>query len=146
MQFKHSVDQFENSKGLLDDYRYVRNYVPLLGLVCAGGGVEYYEQDEEIHVPYWLCDDVTKSFALQVQGNSMVGAGILPGDYVILQRGKIPTDGKIVVASVEGNQFLRRYFRHEEGVLLKPENKEYAPTLTKSVHIQGVYVGLIRKD
>lgn len=143
--FKHSVDQFKNSEGLLDDYRYVRNYVPLLGYVCAGGGIEYYEQDEELHLPYWLADDVTKAFALEVQGESMNGANIEPGDYIILQKGKMPEDGKIVVASVDGSQFLRRFYRHKEGVLLKPENPEFAPILSEDVQIMGVMVGLIRK-
>ncbi len=100
--------------------------VPILGEVAAGGFEEAVENPEGI-LPVEISDsrDLSDFFALRVRGESMIGAGILPGDTVIVERGE-PRSGQIVVALVENEATVKRLHLGPGGVVeLRPENPEF---------------------
>lgn len=124
--------------------------IPLLGKVAAGRPIEAMSYNESVEVPPSLLRNPDKSFALKVSGNSMIEDGILDGDIIIVQKQSSATNGEIVVATVDQESTVKRfYLRQKEKRLieLKPANSEmksmwYEPD---QVSLQGVVVGLIRR-
>lgn len=122
--------------------------VPLLGRVTAGNPVAAEENVvRRIPVPAeWTAGGL--HFALRVDGDSMVGAGIYDGDYVIVRQQGNPSSGKIVVALIEDSKTtVKRLTRHGSHFVLQPENPRYRaiPIGSESAAIQGVVVGLMRE-
>lgn len=122
--------------------------VPLLGRVIAGSPVVAEENVERrIPVPAeWTAGG--PHFALRVDGDSMVGAGIYEGDYVIVRQQRDPPPGEIVVALIEGNKTtVKRLTRHGARFVLQPENPRYRaiPIESELAAIQGVVVALMRE-
>jgi repressor LexA len=121
--------------------------VPLVGRVAAGSPVVADENVERrIPVPAeWTAKGV--HFALRVDGDSMIGAGIYEGDYVIVRQHKDPPTGKIVVALIEDRTTVKRLTRQGSRVVLQPENPRHRPISieSESASIQGVVVGLMRE-
>lgn len=118
--------------------------VPLVGQVRAGQPVLAEENLlDRLSVP----EDLTRgegSFALKVHGDSMIGAGILDGDTVILTPTPTVESGAIAVVLVDGEATVKRVF-HERGALrLQPENPSYPPILTRNASVVGRVVGLLR--
>ena len=121
--------------------------LPVLGFIPAGGPVVTDE-----YVSDWMSvgDDLAKStegyFILNVTGSSMINAGILEGDLVVVNAKKQPRDGDIVVALVDNANTLKRFVKRDGKVYLKAENKNY-----KDIHpleelvVQGVVTSLIRR-
>jgi repressor LexA len=86
------------------------------------------------------------SFILHVTGDSMIGAGIMPGDLVIIEKGRSPKNGDIVIAEVDGS-YTMKYFRREQGrIILEAANPKY-PALTPRCEMRliGVVVACVRK-
>ncbi len=120
--------------------------VPLFGYIAAGSPIEAIENPGEmINVP---SDMVGKkqTYVLQVRGQSMIEAGILDGDYVVIEKADTANNGEIVVALLE-NQFatLKRYFKEKDHIRLEPANSTMSPIRAKEVTIQGKVVGIIRR-
>jgi repressor LexA len=120
--------------------------VPILGKVPAGKPLFSEENIEGLlSVP----DDMGsgKLFALQVKGDSMIGAGILNGDKVILKQQGTAENGEIVCAVINGEATLKRFFKKDGVVTLKAENEQYAPIVVSEgeFRIAGRVVGLLRK-
>jgi repressor LexA len=120
--------------------------LPLLGYVPAGGPVlteEYIESWFDVGP-----DIVQKEeghFLLKVTGDSMIDAGILEGDIVIVNSKKVPNRGDIVVALVDNQNTVKRYMREEGKVYLKAENQAYENIYPEhDLSIQGVVAGLLR--
>lgn len=120
--------------------------VAVVGRVPAGQPVEAIEHDcgtvavsEEI-----LCGG--EAYALKVEGSSMVEAGVLDGDYVIVRKQETADDGDIVVALIQNEATLKRFFRERTGVRLEPANREMARIQVTSgeFRIQGKVVGVVR--
>ena len=122
--------------------------VPLVGRVTAGSPV-VGEQNVERRIPVpaeWTADGA--HFALRVDGDSMIGAGIFEGDYVIVRQQADPPPGEIVVALVDDNKTtVKRLVRDGARFVLQPENPNYRPIPieSESAAIQGVVVGLMRE-
>lgn len=123
--------------------------LPLLGKVAAGAPIEEFSHDETVDVPPSLVRNPSKSFALKVKGNSMIDDGIFDEDIILVQKQENATNGEIVVATVENESTVKRFFvdRKKNHIELRPANSSmqsmwYPPD---KVHIQGVVVGLIRK-
>lgn len=127
--------------------------IPLLGKVAAGRPLESFSHDEFVDVPPSLVRNAGKTFALKVSGDSMIDDGIHDGDIILVQKQATASNGEVVVASIENESTVKRYFlrSHPEEknkmVELRPANTSmqsmwYQPQL---VDIQGVLVGLIRK-
>jgi repressor LexA len=86
------------------------------------------------------------SYVLEVKGSSMIEDGILEGDYVVIEKSEIAKNGDIVVALVdEGLATLKRFYKEGDAVVLRPANATMQPIYPKSVRIQGICVGLVRR-
>lgn len=121
--------------------------VPLLGKVTAGNPIEAIEMpDEFFTIPSYLIPTKKEVFALKVNGESMINAGIHDNDIVIVQRQQIANNGDIVVAMTEDNEVTLKTFYKEDGYFrLQPENDTMAPIILDKVSIVGKAIGLYRK-
>jgi repressor LexA len=121
-------------------------HVPLLGRVPAGPLEEAIEEVED-HLPVEGTADPDRLFALRVQGDSMTGAGILPGDLVIVRRQERAASGEIVVAKVGDEATVKRLRLRGRRVELHAENPAYAPIVTdaETVTILGKVVEVRRR-
>jgi repressor LexA len=113
--------------------------LPLVGSVAAGAP-RLAEQDVED----WVSTPFAGDFVLRVTGDSMLGAGILDGDMVVVRRAPTADDGEIVVAQIEDEATVKRLRRADGQVQLLPENDAYAPIVADEVTVLGVVVGVMR--
>ncbi len=119
--------------------------VPLLGRVAAGAPLLAEENIEDfIEIPKFLGDD-GGCFALRVTGTSMVKAGILDGDVVVVRQQDSADDGDIVVALLDDGATLKRFFREADQVRLQPENDDMEPILTRDPRVVGKVTGVLRR-
>jgi len=119
--------------------------VPLLGTIAAGEPIEAIEDKEKLAVPMELLPHLN-CYALRVKGDSMIEAGILDGDYVIVERNFYPENGDVVVALLDNeNATLKRYFREQTRIRLQPANKKMKPIFTKNPVIQGIVRAVMRQ-
>ena len=119
--------------------------LPLVGRVAAGVPITAEENIEDyIDVPPILGGDEGQ-FILAVRGDSMVDAGILDGDYVVVRPQDTAADGEIIVALVEEEATVKRFFREPDHIRLQPENKTMEPIIVRDVSILGRVVGVFRK-
>jgi len=121
--------------------------VPVKGKIAAGQAIEMFEEiDEEIEVPLDMLKGYGEYFALKVQGESMINAHIIDGDYVILKRQYTAENNSIVAAVVDDKITLKRINVRDEQVELVPENDAYQVMVydPKRVRIIGKMIGLIR--
>ena len=119
--------------------------LPVVGQVAAGQPVLAEENIEEyVPVPQIAGGDEGE-FVLRVKGDSMVGAGIFEGDYVVVRPQETATDGEIVVALVEDEATVKRFFKEEDHVRLQPENDTLDPIRSRDVQLLGRVVGVCRR-
>jgi len=120
--------------------------VPLLGRVAAGEPV-VSEEYIEGYVPVTADLAEGTTFALRVEGESMIDHGILPGDVVIVRNGTVPRDGDIVVALVDNETTIKRFYRRDGNIELRPANRTMQPITVRAdrVVIQGVVLALERR-
>ena len=121
--------------------------LPFVGDVAAGTGVLASETEHEMmSVPEQFAGR-GESFVLQVRGDSMIEAGILAGDYIIVQRQPTANTGEIVVAGIPGDEAtVKRYFPQGARVVLKPENASMEPMEfdAADVHVFGRVISVLR--
>jgi repressor LexA len=120
--------------------------VPLVGSVAAGQPILAEENIEEyVDVPA-AAGGEDGDFILRVRGESMIDAGILEGDFVVVRPQEVALDGEIVVALVgdEAEATVKRFFREPDHVRLQPENTTMEPIRSKDVRVLGKVVGLYR--
>lgn len=119
-------------------------HVPLLGTVTAGMPILAVEQIEG-YIPYTGRVSRDKPlFALKVRGESMLWAGILNGDIVIAEKTPYAANGEIVVAMIDDEATVKRFYKENGHFRLQPENDEFEPIITNEVVILGKVVALIR--
>ena len=121
--------------------------VPLLGKITAGNPIEAIQNPNEFFsLPAYLVPKDKEVFTLNVSGDSMINAGILDGDIVIVERRNTARNGEIVVAMTEDNEVTLKTFYKENGhIRLQPENDTMAPFIFDNVFILGKAIGLYRK-
>ena len=119
--------------------------VPLVGNVAAGSPIlaEEYVEDQ-IPMPEALMGEGKHSI-LKVHGDSMINAGIMDGDYVVVRQQATANNGEIVVAMIDGSATVKRFYRENGHFRLQPENSTMAPILTRTVDIAGKVVTVYRK-
>ena len=120
--------------------------VPLLGQVAAGMPIlaeenfeEYLAMPKEI-VPY----DTKETFALEIKGESMVKAGILNGDKIIVRQTNVAENGDIIVALIDNEATCKRFYKEKHRIRLQPENDLMEPMYFDEVQILGKVIGLVR--
>ena len=122
--------------------------IPLLGLVPAGIPTEAIEQKETIMVPHYMIRNEAETFALKVEGQSMIEEQILDGDYVVVNAQNTSHDGQTVIALIDGDSAtVKKFYREADGrIRLQPANPEMEPIIEEpeNVQIQGIVVGVIR--
>jgi len=118
--------------------------VPLLGTVAAGLPLYAEENIENYYpIPAELLPNA-ETFMLKVKGNSMVNAGILEGDQIIVEYRATAHNGDIVVALVNDSATVKRFFKEKSHYRLQPENDSMEPIIVNRVEILGKVIGLFR--
>lgn len=121
--------------------------IPLHGRIAAGVPIEAMEGQAMLSVPAALLG-AGDHYALEVAGDSMIEAGILDGDYALIQRTETGREGQIVVALIDENEATLKYFRKQGGqIRLDPANAAYEPQIydPRQVRIQGRLAGILRR-
>lgn len=121
--------------------------LPLLGFIAAGSPLEpHTDPNASFYVSASLLSGKNTAYVLQVKGNSMIEDGILDGDFVVIEKMSEATNGDIVVAIVDNNlATLKKFYKEDGRVVLKPANSEMSPIYPTSLTIQGKAVGIVRK-
>ena len=119
--------------------------LPVVGRVAAGSPILAEENIEDyVEVPP-IAGGEEGEYVLRVAGDSMVDAGILDGDYVIVHKQQTADNGEIVVALVGEEATVKRYFREADHIRLQPENASMEPIRTREVVVLGKVVGVCRR-
>ena len=124
--------------------------LPLVGQIAAGGPLLAEQNIEDyVGVPEPLSSGGDE-FLLRVKGESMIDAGILPGDYVVVQKQATARDGEIVVALAGDDEAadeatVKRFFRENGRIRLQPENEALEPLYPTHVQILGKVIGVFRR-
>jgi repressor LexA len=118
--------------------------LPLLGQVAAGQPILAEENVEEYIETPPACGGDSGEYLLRVRGESMKNAGILDGDLVVVRPQETARDGEIIVALLEEEATVKRFFREGDHIRLQPENEAMEPILVRDVSVLGRVVGLMR--
>ncbi|EUJ30914.1 transcriptional repressor LexA [Listeria cornellensis] len=120
--------------------------IPIIGKVTAGIPITAVENiDEYFPLPEYMANGETEIFMLEIDGESMINAGILNGDKVIVRQQNSANNGEIVVAMTDDNEATcKRFFRESSHFRLQPENDSLKPILLRNVTILGKVIGLYR--
>lgn len=118
--------------------------VPVIGRVAAGEPILAEENiDNYFPIPMEFMPN-EKTFLLSVRGESMINAGILDGDYVLVKQHSTADNGDMIVALVEDGATVKRFFKEEGVYRLQPENDFMDPIIVESVEILGKVIGVFR--
>lgn len=119
--------------------------IPVVGKVAAG---EPLLASQNIDRTISLSSDMIRTeepFALRIKGDSMIGVGILEGDYVIVKQQPAAEQGDIVVALIDDEATVKRFYKAGDHIKLQPENPSMKPIIVKDVTILGKVIGLFRE-
>ncbi|NLL82118.1 MAG: transcriptional repressor LexA [Tissierellia bacterium] len=119
--------------------------VPIVGKVTAGSPILAVENIEDTYpVPLEMVEG-SNVFMLKVQGESMIDAGILDDDLVLVKEQKTANNGEIIVALIGDEATVKRFFKEKDTIRLQPENQFMEPIYSKEVNILGKVIGLYRR-
>ena len=124
----------------------INNQLPFLGVISAGSPIEMFDNIEYMDAPEAYCKK--NNFILKVEGNSMIDDGILDGDYIVAKKIHLAEPGDTVIASIDGEATLKRFYIGSNGIELHPRNSKY-----NIIHIneedelviQGKLIAVIRE-
>jgi len=121
--------------------------LPLMGYIAAGHPIEKIPTQETVPIPRLMIGGSKRAYVLRVRGNSMIEDHILDGDYIIVEDRPVAHNGEIVVAEVDGEVTLKRFYTRGNHVVLQPANAEMAPLILPpdKVRIHGIAIGLLRR-
>ncbi len=117
--------------------------VPLLGRVTAGEPILAVEEATDF-VPYAAAKSL-ELFALKIVGESMKNAGILDNDIIVVERASTAANGDIVVALLDDDATVKRFYKEKGHFRLQPENDAFEPIIVKKLSLLGKVIGLIRE-
>lgn len=119
--------------------------IPIVGKVTAGVPILASENIEDVFpIPLSYIKHDKELFILNVSGNSMINSGIHHGDLAIIERNPIANNGDIVVALIENEATIKRFYKEDNHIRLQPENDTMSPIIVKECSILGKLVGLFR--
>lgn len=137
-----AIEILDSSSDALEAKKVV--HIPIVGRVTAGQPILAVEN---IEGTFPLPEDLVRQdnvFMLRVQGESMVGAGILDGDFIIVRQQNEARNGEIVVALIGEEATVKRFFKERTLIRLQPENSSMEPIYSQDVSILGKVVGVFR--
>lgn len=138
-----AIEILEDDSNMIHQHEVVQ--VPVVGKVTAGQPILAVENIEDTFpVPLDFVEN-NKCFMLRVKGESMINAGILDGDYVLIKQQQVASNGDIVVAMIEDEATVKRFYKEKERIRLQPENPTMDPIYAKDVRILGLVNGVFRK-
>lgn len=133
----------------MDDYMSVgkkETYdIPIVGMVTAGQPILAIENIEDTFPLPIEFSHKGELFILNVSGESMIEAGILDGDKIIVRKQNVAENGDIVVALIEDSATVKTYYKHSDHIELRPENSSMFPIIVREVEILGKVIGLFRE-
>ena len=139
MEVSHPAEQEVERADIVD--------IPVVGRIAAGTPILAEQNVEDsFPVPSRFVNGGT-NFMLTVRGESMIEAGIMDGDYILVEQQNTARDGEIVVAMVDGFESeatVKTFYREEDHIRLQPENSSMSPIIVKDVHILGKVKGVFR--
>ena len=119
--------------------------VPVLGKITAGAPILAVENiTDNFLIPVDFVGN-SESFMLTVSGQSMIEAGILDGDYILVKRQNIARNGEIVVAMIDDEATVKTFYKENNHIRLQPENSTMEPIIVENCQILGKVVGVFRK-
>lgn len=128
---------FYNDRELVD--------VPVVGKITAGAPILAVENiTDSFLIPVDFVGN-SESFMLTVSGESMIEAGILDGDYILVKRQNVARNGEIVVAMIEDEATVKTFFKEDGHIRLQPENSTMDPIIVPDCQILGKVVGVFRR-
>ncbi|WP_350345054.1 transcriptional repressor LexA [Proteinivorax tanatarense] len=129
-----------------DEVNYRPSFAPIVGDVTAGEPILAEEKIEGYFpLPPSFSHDSDNLFALSIKGDSMINAGIYDGDLVLVRQTNTAKNGEIVVALLDNEATVKRFYKDKDCIRLQPENDFYEPILVKEALILGKVTGLFRK-
>ncbi|MBZ4663482.1 MAG: lexA [Caloramator sp.] len=133
------------NENLLEDNSDIMK-VPIVGSVSAGNPILAFEEVEDYFpLPLNYFNKNTEVFLLKIEGESMINAGILDGDYIIVERQPVAKNGDIVVALIEDSATVKRFFKEDGYIRLQPENSHMEPIIVDNCTILGKVIGVFRR-
>ncbi len=134
---KPSNKDYYSSKELVD--------VPVIGKITAGAPILAVENvTDTFPIPIDFVGN-SESFMLTVRGESMIEAGILSGDYILVKKQNVAENGQIVVALIEDEATVKTFYKEKDHIRLQPENHTMAPIIVPDCQILGKVIGVFRK-
>lgn len=119
--------------------------LPLLGQVAAGSPILAEENIEDyIEIPDVIGGE-EGDYILRIRGESMIDAGIFDGDYVVVRQAEVASDGEIVVALIEDEATVKRFYRESDRIRLEADNEAMEPIFSDQVQLLGRVIGVLRK-
>lgn len=129
---------------IVRDDKPVMEKLPILGKVAAGTPILAEENaDGFVTLPDTIVGR-GEHFVLEIRGESMIMAGIMNGDFVVVRRQRTAQNGEIIIAMIEGEATCKRYFKEPDRIRLQPENPRMQPFYSRSVNIEGKVVAVYR--
>jgi SOS regulatory protein LexA len=121
--------------------------LPILGTIEAGFPSPAEEElSDTLRLDEWLIENREATFMLKASSNAMIGAGIVSGDLVLLDRSRTPKDGDIVLAEVDDTRAMRYYRKRGSRVYLEAAHPKYQPIIPQEkLTVEAVVVAVIRK-
>lgn len=150
LERKGHIRRSEKSRAIeITDPSFRQSGIPIIGTVAAGTPIMAIENREGMLSIEDLVGSSADLFALRVRGESMVGAGINPGDYVIVRPAPAVESGQIGVAFLDGEATIKRIYKEPTGWRLQPENSGMQPIWVSkddaTFWVGGKVVGVVRK-
>jgi SOS regulatory protein LexA len=148
---KDAIDRWIEAKNVTEnDLVDNKVEVPIVGRISAGSPILAVENIEgTLTIDYSLVKNPDKVFALRVKGTSMVNAGILDGDFVLVRQQPTAEQGEMVVVLIEDEATVKRFYRDKDKIILQPENDTMEPIIVdpreSDIKIIGKVEGVIRK-
>jgi repressor LexA len=130
--------------GLVPDYKNMVS-IPLVGRIAAGEPLLAEENiDDYMPLPVDIVGD-RSVFMLRVKGSSMINAGILDNDYVVVRKQTEVENGQIAAVLIEDEATIKRFYKERSQIRLQPENPEMQPIITKEAAVLGKVVAVLRR-
>ena len=140
---KNQTELKEDSKSFYTSKELVE--VPVIGKITAGEPILAVENiSDTFPIPIDFVGN-SESFMLTVRGESMIEAGILDGDYILVKKQNVAQNGDIVVALIEDEATVKTFYKEKDHIRLQPQNSAMDPIIVKNCEILGKVAGVFRK-